>query len=176
VDHRRFGVLGEAFCLRLAGKKPVIPVLDGSALLTGWLLALSLPPWAPWWIGVIGGLFATVIGKQVFGGLGQNLFNPAMVARVMPADFLPGADDPVDSTAAAALGQRAGLHRRAAHHPRHGCRQRSMRSSSATLLGYAKTELSRGIDLLQSLAATQARRSVCWAATRRQPGRNRVAC
>ena len=57
-------------------------LLDGSALLTGWLLALSLPPWAPWWIGVVGGLFATVIAKQVFGGLGQNLFNPAMVARV----------------------------------------------------------------------------------------------
>jgi electron transport complex protein RnfD len=76
-------ILGEAFCLRLR-QEPVAPTLrDGSALLTGWLLALSLPPWAPWWVGVVGGLFATVIGKQVFGGLGQNLFNPAMVARVM---------------------------------------------------------------------------------------------
>jgi electron transport complex protein RnfD len=75
-------IVGEAFCLRLM-QRPVLPLLgDGSALLTGWLLALSLPPWAPWWIGVVGGLFATVIGKQVFGGLGQNLFNPAMVARV----------------------------------------------------------------------------------------------
>jgi hypothetical protein len=51
-------------------------------ILTGWLLAVSLPPWAPWWIGAFGGLFATVLAKQVFGGLGQNLFNPAMVARV----------------------------------------------------------------------------------------------
>ena len=57
--------------------------LDGSSLLTGWLLALSLPPAAPWWIGVLGTLFAIGVGKQVFGGLGQNPFNPAMLARVM---------------------------------------------------------------------------------------------
>ena len=43
---------------------------------------MSLPPWAPWWIGVLGALFATTLGKGVFGGLGCNLFNPAMVARV----------------------------------------------------------------------------------------------
>ncbi len=43
---------------------------------------MSLPPWAPWWIGVLGGLIAIVVAKQVFGGIGQNLFNPAMVARV----------------------------------------------------------------------------------------------
>jgi len=73
----------EALCLRLAGK-PVRPFLmDGSAVLSGWLLALTLPPWAPWWIGVSGGVIAIVIGKQVFGGIGQNLFNPAMVARVV---------------------------------------------------------------------------------------------
>jgi electron transport complex protein RnfD len=76
-------VAAEAFSLRAAGK-PIKPVLqDGSALLTGWLLALTLPPWAPWWIGVIGAIFAIVVSKQVFGGLGQNLFNPAMVARVV---------------------------------------------------------------------------------------------
>ena len=55
---------------------------DHSALLTGWLLALTLPPWAPWWVPVLGGFIAIVIGKQVFGGLGQNVFNLAMVARV----------------------------------------------------------------------------------------------
>ena len=75
-------VLGEALCLRLMGKPVQATLLDGSAVLTGWLLALSLPPWAPWWIGVVGGLFATIIGKQVFGGVGQNLFNPAMIGRV----------------------------------------------------------------------------------------------
>ncbi|MBK1721789.1 RnfABCDGE type electron transport complex subunit D [Thiocystis violacea] len=72
----------EAMSLRVAGK-PVRPfLLDGSALLTGWLLAMTLPPWAPWWIGVVGSFMAIVIAKQVFGGIGQNLFNPAMVARV----------------------------------------------------------------------------------------------
>ena len=75
-------VFFEAFCLRLGGKlaKPVL--MDGSAVLTGWLLAMTLPPWAPWWIGVVGSAIAIILGKQVYGGLGQNLFNPAMLARV----------------------------------------------------------------------------------------------
>jgi electron transport complex protein RnfD len=71
----------EAACLRLLGQ-PMRRLLDGSALLTAWLLALSLPPWAPWWIGVFGGCFAIGLGKQLYGGIGQNLFNPAMLARV----------------------------------------------------------------------------------------------
>ena len=71
----------EAACLRMVGQ-PQRRLLDGSALLTGWLLALSLPPWAPWWIGVGGSVFAIGIGKQLYGGLGQNPFNPAMLARV----------------------------------------------------------------------------------------------
>lgn len=72
----------EAASLWLAGKPTWSSLKDTSALLTGILLAMSLPPWAPWWIGVLGGFFAIVIGKQVFGGLGQNVFNPAMLARV----------------------------------------------------------------------------------------------
>lgn len=74
-------LLGEALSLRMAGKPSSMYLSDGSALLTAWLLAMSLPPWAPWWIGVVGGLFAVVVGKHVFGGIGQNLFNPAMLAR-----------------------------------------------------------------------------------------------
>ncbi|MBK1730933.1 RnfABCDGE type electron transport complex subunit D [Thiococcus pfennigii] len=75
-------ILAEAAALRLA-RRPVRPyLLDGSALLSGWLLAMTLPPWAPWWIGAVGGLIAIIVAKQVFGGLGQNLFNPAMIARV----------------------------------------------------------------------------------------------
>lgn len=74
-------VLTEALCLRALGQ-PVWRLLDGTALLTGWLIALSLPPWAPWWIGVGGSVFAIAIGKQLYGGVGQNLFNPAMLARV----------------------------------------------------------------------------------------------
>ena len=72
----------EALSLLIA-KKPLAPfMLDGSAVLTGWLVALSLPPWAPWWIGVLGGFIAIVLGKHIYGGLGQNIFNPAMVARI----------------------------------------------------------------------------------------------
>ncbi|CCQ72923.1 RnfABCDGE type electron transport complex subunit D [Magnetospira sp. QH-2] len=75
-------ILCEIACLALA-RRPIIPFLtDGSALLTGWLLAMTLPPWAPWWIGVLGGITAIGLGKQIFGGVGQNPFNPAMVARV----------------------------------------------------------------------------------------------
>jgi electron transport complex protein RnfD len=72
----------EAFCIRLQGRLAIPVIMDGSALLTGWLLAMTLPPWAPWWIGVVGSGLAIVLGKQVYGGLGQNLFNPAMLARV----------------------------------------------------------------------------------------------
>jgi electron transport complex protein RnfD len=62
----------------------VLPVLqDGSALLTGVLLALALPPLAPWWIPVVGSLFAIVIAKQLYGGLGYNPFNPAMAGYVV---------------------------------------------------------------------------------------------
>lgn len=71
----------EYLCLRLAGK-PSDALSDGSALLSAWLLAMTLPPWAPWWIGVVGSAIAIILGKQVYGGLGQNVFNPAMLARV----------------------------------------------------------------------------------------------
>ncbi len=54
---------------------------DLSAVLTGIILALSLPPTAPWWMCVIGSGFAIVICKMLFGGLGSNIFNPAMAAR-----------------------------------------------------------------------------------------------
>ena len=78
----------EAMALYLAGK-PMRQLLDGSAVVTGWLLAMTLPPWAPWWIGMIGSAFAILVGKHVFGGLGQNLFNPAMPARVVPLISFP---------------------------------------------------------------------------------------
>ncbi|ABK43208.1 electron transport complex, RnfABCDGE type, D subunit [Magnetococcus marinus MC-1] len=55
---------------------------DYSAILTGLLLALTLPPHSPWWICVVGGVFAIGVGKSVYGGLGYNMFNPALIARV----------------------------------------------------------------------------------------------
>ena len=57
-------------------------IADGSALITGALLALNVPTNLPWWIIVIGALVAIGIGKMSFGGLGNNLFNPALVGRV----------------------------------------------------------------------------------------------
>jgi len=76
-------LVSEAVCLWLANKPVKLFMLDGSALLTAWLLAMTLPPTAPWWIGVIGGSFAIIFGKHVFGGIGQNIFNPAMMSRVV---------------------------------------------------------------------------------------------
>ena len=61
-------------------KKPVT-IGDFSAVVTGLLLALNLPSGAPWWIGVIGGVFAILLVKMLFGGLGQNFMNPALGAR-----------------------------------------------------------------------------------------------
>ena len=56
---------------------------DLSAVVTGLLLALNLPPTIPFWIAAIGGVVAIVIVKQMFGGLGQNFMNPALAARVV---------------------------------------------------------------------------------------------
>lgn len=58
-----------------------ITIHDFSAVVTGLLLALNLPSSAPWWIPLIGGVFAILIVKQLFGGLGQNIMNPALAAR-----------------------------------------------------------------------------------------------
>lgn len=66
-----------------ARKRPISSALrDYSALLTGLLLALALPSYAPWWVAVIGSIFAILLVKQVYGGLGHNIFNPAMAAYV----------------------------------------------------------------------------------------------
>jgi len=70
----------EAAIQGLTRKK--ISLCDGSAFLTGLLLAYNLPPDIPLWLPVLGSFFAVAIGKQIFGGLGQNIFNPALVGRV----------------------------------------------------------------------------------------------
>src|SRR5690606_35266846 len=73
----------EALVLRLR-RRPIKPALmDGSAALTAVLIGLSLPPLLPWWMLVLGTAFAIIIAKHLYGGLGQNLFNPAMVAYVL---------------------------------------------------------------------------------------------
>ncbi|QJD29101.1 electron transport complex subunit RsxD [Methylococcus geothermalis] len=72
-------LLTESAMLRLRAQPSRAGLSDWSAVLTAALLAVSLPPIAPWWISVFGALFAIVIGKQLYGGLGYNPFNPAMV-------------------------------------------------------------------------------------------------
>ena len=58
-----------------------ITIKDCSAAVTGLLLALNLPPTLPWWMGIVGAVFAIIVVKQLFGGLGQNFMNPALAAR-----------------------------------------------------------------------------------------------
>ncbi len=72
-------VLTEYIYEKLMHKK--ITIGDWSAVVTGLLLGLNMPASAPWWMGVIGGIFAILIVKQLFGGLGQNFMNPALGAR-----------------------------------------------------------------------------------------------
>ena len=73
-------VVTEALILALR-RKDIGAVYDGSALLTGLLLAYNIPPGSPLWMPAAGSIFAIAIGKQVFGGLGHNIFNPALVGR-----------------------------------------------------------------------------------------------
>ncbi|MFQ2291111.1 electron transport complex subunit RsxD [Aeromonas enteropelogenes] len=73
----------EALVLKLRGRAIKPALLDGSAALTAVLIGLSLPPLLPWWMLVVGTGFAVIIAKHLYGGLGQNLFNPAMVAYVL---------------------------------------------------------------------------------------------
>lgn len=75
--------LAEAAMLWLRGKTILPRLTDHSALLTAVLLAISIPPYAPWWLIVIGTAFAIIFVKQLYGGLGNNLFNPAMAAYVL---------------------------------------------------------------------------------------------
>jgi Na+-translocating ferredoxin:NAD+ oxidoreductase subunit D len=68
----------------MARRRPVRPfVTDGSAVVTAMLLAMAMPPLSPWWLTVTGVLFAIVIAKHLYGGLGYNPFNPAMVGYVV---------------------------------------------------------------------------------------------
>ena len=115
-----------AEALFTAMRRRPITLSDGSALVTGVILGLSLPWSAPWYVAVVAAVVAIGIGKIVFGGLGQNIFNPAMVGRAFvmaafPAALSAGAyqslgSSPIDAlsaatplTAAKQLGQTTAL-------------------------------------------------------------------
>lgn len=80
-------VLTEVLIQRLLGRQ--VTIYDGSALLTGMLLALCLPPATPWWVAAIAAFISIAIAKQLFGGLGHNIFNPALFGRIFITTFLP---------------------------------------------------------------------------------------
>jgi electron transport complex protein RnfD len=144
-------MLFEAVCLKWSDKPVSATLADGSALLTGWLVALSLPPWAPWWIGASGSFIAIVVGKQVFGGLGQNLFNPAMLARVallvsFPLEMTTWINPmPVFSSLAPSF-EAAWAIVFSGQVPADGM-------TGATPIGWIKTEFSQGRGLGESLAS-----------------------
>ncbi len=87
IDALRVLLLCTIFCVALeviwckcAGKKQTWS--DGSAIITGLLLGMNLSAGVPWWLCLVGAMLAIILGKQLFGGLGYNPFNPALVARV----------------------------------------------------------------------------------------------
>lgn len=153
-------VLAETLSLRAMGRPAGMALADGSALLTAWLLALSLPPWAPWWLAALGSVFAVVVVKQLFGGLGQNLFNPAMAARVMLLISFP-----LEMTAWVAATPLGTPHAPgfleglaitfAGLPPADGI-------ASASLLGQVKTDLGRGLDLGHVLAGAYHPEALAW--------------
>jgi electron transport complex protein RnfD len=78
-----FAAAGEAFMLSLRSRKPATGISDFSALVTAALLAFALPSLTPWWVTATGALFAVVVAKHLYGGLGFNIFNPAMAGYVV---------------------------------------------------------------------------------------------
>lgn len=73
----------ESLVLKLRQRPVMFYLKDYSVLVTAVLLGLALPPWSPWWLLLVATGFAVVFGKQLFGGLGQNPFNPAMLGYVV---------------------------------------------------------------------------------------------
>jgi electron transport complex protein RnfD len=73
----------DALAMRLRGRAAMPAVGDLSATLTALLFALAVPPLLPWWLTVLGVAFAILVVKQIYGGLGYNIFNPAMAAYVL---------------------------------------------------------------------------------------------
>lgn len=107
-------------CVQKLRHKP-ITVLDGSAIITGILLAFNLPPTVPFWIPMLGVAFSILIAKHAFGGLGNNIFNPALAGRAfllaaypvymtnwIPTKFIHGIDISTYATPLAIIKERPG--------------------------------------------------------------------
>ncbi|WP_248797181.1 RnfABCDGE type electron transport complex subunit D [Pseudomonas sp. MWU13-2105] len=84
-------VAAEALALGLRRRPPGPALLDGSALVSATLLAIALPPYCPWWLTVGAAASALLLGKHLYGGLGKNPFNPAMLGYALVLVSFPGA-------------------------------------------------------------------------------------
>ncbi|EMM0380688.1 electron transport complex subunit RsxD [Pluralibacter gergoviae] len=152
----------EAAIVRLRRQSVSKALGDYSALLTGLLLAISIPPLAPWWMIVLGTVFSVIIAKQLYGGLGNNPFNPAMIGYVVllisfpvqmtswlpPREIAAAAPDLLDSVRLIFSGHTAG-----------GADITALRLgidgiSQATPLDTFKTSLHAGHSVADTLQAT----------------------
>ncbi|MCP5159841.1 MAG: electron transport complex subunit RsxD [Gammaproteobacteria bacterium] len=82
-------LLAETVMLAVRGRRLALHLSDFSAVVTAWLLAVALPPLAPWWLTTLGVMAAIVVAKHLYGGLGYNPFNPAMVGYVVLLTSFP---------------------------------------------------------------------------------------
>jgi electron transport complex protein RnfD len=117
-----FALLFEFLLLRIRRRPVGLFLGDGSAIVTAVLFALCVPPLAPWWVALTGMLFAIVFAKHLYGGLGHNVFNPAMVGYVvvlvsfpqvmtawlLPADLAAHTPGPLESLGAILTGHLPG--------------------------------------------------------------------
>lgn len=110
----------EAALLHLRGKPVLFFLRDNTAAVTGLLLGLALPPFTPWWVSAIAVISAIIMAKQLYGGLGSNPFNPAMVGYALvlisfpvalttnwaaPAGVFSGAPGPIETLGVIFSGQ-----------------------------------------------------------------------
>jgi electron transport complex protein RnfD len=105
-------VAAEALALHLRAQLIRLALSDGSVLITAILFGLAMPPTAVWWLGTLGIIFAVIVAKHAFGGLGNNLFNPAMAGYALllvcyPHAMQSGMADSLSNTFAAISGSYA---------------------------------------------------------------------
>ncbi len=138
-------VLGAVVAERVFGRAGTLG--DGSAAITGILLGLTLPAGLPLWMAVVGGLFAIGVGKIVFGGLGQNVFNPALLGRAFLQAAFPVAMTtwPVPTSLASRSQEKS---------PTPASRTVSSRSSPRTSPSRRRLSASQGVKSLASSAHT----------------------
>ena len=105
-----FALLFEFAVLRLRGRDPRPFLRDGSAIVTAMLFAVSISPLAAWWVCLCGIAFAIIIAKHAFGGIGYNIFNPAMAGFCIRTGVLPGADEHLAGPAGAGSRRLPGQH------------------------------------------------------------------